>query len=382
MVPRRTRAILPSILPFPKAGDLMKHFLSAAILSFAVATSAGQVAANGNHYGWCNGVGNPHGGTNCGGGTGTAQPSQLPANVPTSNQKPSKGPANPQTPGALPTQAIVVTPQPGQTIVGTGPVTTIVGQPGPSFKGTGKPTIILRPLPPQVFTGVSPAKINPQKTPSFVGFSLPTVTIIPNPPQTFTGYGKVPATIIVQPVDQTSISGTGPVPFPVPQQIPQQIPTAVPSKIPQGTPYLIPSLKSNQVPAKTSVAVPPKAPQAIPMLLPRPKPRPNTQKPIAIGGPTSHKPVATEPALKQAHITRFSGRQEQHNLPEFDAADGGQPWRCVASGHGQRKSLSDRRVSTSGTLRHVGSIDVLGRDLPALHPQHANCIISLKRRTN
>jgi hypothetical protein len=33
-------------------------------------------------------------------------------------------------------------------------------------------------------------------------------------------------------------------------------------------------------------------------------------------------------------------------------------------------------------LRHVGTIDVLGRDLPALHPQHADCIISIKRRAN
>jgi len=30
--------------------------------------------------------------------------------------------------------------------------------------------------------------------------------------------------------------------------------------------------------------------------------------------------------------------------------------------------------------QHVGSIDLVGRDLPALHPGHANCIISVKRK--
>jgi hypothetical protein len=86
--------------------------------------------------------------------------------------------------------------------------------------------------------------------------------------------------------------------------------------------------------------------------------------------------------VAEKHITLTPGRQAQHNLPEFGAADGGQPWHCVASGHGQRKTLVDRRVSVSGALRHVGSIDVLGRDLPALHPQHANCIISIRPRAD
>ena len=356
----------------------MKHFLSAAVLSLIVATSAGQASAQGNHYGWCNGVGNPHRGSNCGGGTGAVQlPSQLPSNVPTSNQKPATGPTNPKTPGSVPTQVIVVKPQPSQTITGARQVPPIVGQPGSTITGTGKPTIVLRPLPPQVITGTSPVKpVNPLPTPSFTGYSPQIVTIQPNPPQTFIGYGKVHATVIVQPVAQPGFIGTGAVPFPVPQQIPQQIPTAVPSKMPQGTPYLIPSLSPSKTDGKTPSTAPP---QANLVLVPRPKPRPNTAKPVAKGIPTSHQSVAATPALKKKHITQNSGRQEQHNLPEFDAA-GGQPWNCVASGHGQRKTLSDRSVSVTGTLRHVGSIDVLGRDLPALHPQHADCIISIRRR--
>jgi len=380
--PRQTPATLPSILPFPKVGEPMKRYISFVVLSVVAATSAGQVSAKGNHYGWCNGVGNPHRGSNCG-SSGSTQPSQTPSSVPTANQKPATGPTNPQTPGGLPTQVIVVTPQPGQTITGTGQVPPIVGQPGPTITGTGKPTITLRPLPPQVITGTSPVTIvTPQLAPSFTGFGLPVVTIKPNPPQTFVGYGKVPATIIVQPIPQPSFMGTGAIPFPVPQQIPPQIPTAIPSKTPQGTPYLIPSLIPSMTNGKTPSTSPPKAPQAKPIMVPRPKPQPTAQKPVAKGGATSHQSAATVPALKKEHITRSPGRQEQHNLPEFEASEGGQPWHCVASGHGQRKSLIDRRVSVSGALRHVGTIDVLGRDLPALHPQHADCIISIKRRAN
>ncbi|MGA9411603.1 MAG: hypothetical protein WBV78_14295, partial [Roseobacter sp.] len=140
--------------------------------------------------------------------------------------------------------------------------------------------------------------------------------------------------------------------------------------------------QSQAVPGQVPSAVPQSALQATPVMVPRPKPRPNTAKPVATNAPTSHKPTLTGTALAKQHVTRVAGRQAQHNLPEFNAADGGKPWRCVASGHGQRKTLADRRVSVSGALRHVGSIDVLGRDLPALHPQHADCIISIRRKAD
>jgi len=349
----------------------MKNKLSATILVISSALLAAPAVANGNHFGWCNGVGNPHRGSQCGSSGGTNRPAQTPSNVPVATQKPTTGPGTPQTPGGLPAQVIVVTPQPGQTISGTGQVPPIVAQPGATFTGVGKPTIVLQPLPQQVLTGVSPVPTaTARPTPSFTGFGPTTITIQPNPPQTFVGYGKVPATIIVKPLPQPSFTGRGAVPTPVPQAVPQQIPTAVPSKQPQGTPYLVPSLQ------------PQAKPQATPVLVPRPKPRPSAQKPAATGGTTTHAQTPTRPALAKKHVTVDPGRQEQHDLPQFDAADGGQPWRCVASGHGQRRTLNDRRVSVSGALRHIGSIDVLGRDPPALHPQHADCIISLRRKKN
>ena len=365
----------------------MRFFISALMLALLTGTS---VFANGNHYGWCNGVGNPHRTSNCG-SSGTGSPSQMPSNVPTTTQKPATGTGTPQTPGGLPAQVIVVTPQPGQTITGRGQVPPIVAQPGATFTGVGKPTIVLQPLPQQVLTGVSPVPtVTPQPTPSFTGVGLPTVTIQPNPQQTVIGYGKVPATVVVQPIPQPSFTGIGAVPNQVPnatpQAVPQQIPTAVPSPQSQGTPYLIPSLQPQAIPQPTPQqvpqAVPQATPQATPVLVPRPKPRPTAQKPAATGGTTTHAQTPTRPALAKKHVTVDPGRQEQHDLPQFDAADGGQPWRCVASGHGQRRTLNDRRVSVSGALRHIGSIDVLGRDLPALHPQHADCIISLRRKKN
>jgi hypothetical protein len=349
----------------------MKKILSTTVLVISTALLAAPAVANGNHFGWCNGVGNPHRGSQCGSSGGTNRPAQTPSNVPVATQKPTTGPGTPQTPGGLPAQVIVVTPQPGQTITGTGPVPPVVAQPGATFTGVGKPTIVLQPLPQQVLTGVSPVPTaTAQPTPSFTGFGPTTITIQPNPPQTFVGYGKVPATIIVKPLPQPTFTGRGAVPTPVPQAVPQQIPTAVPSKQPQGTPYLVPSLQ------------PQAKPQATPVLVPRPKPRPSAQKPAATGGNTTHSQTPTRPALAKKHVTVDPGRQEQHDLPQFDATDGGQPWRCAASGHGQRRILSDRRVSVSGALRHIGSIDVLGRDLPALHPQHADCIISLRRKKN
>ena len=369
----------------------MKKTLTASILTIAAALTAAPAAANGNHFGWCNGVGNPHRGSQCGASGGTTKPPQQPSNVPVATQKPTIGTGTPQTPGGLPTQVIVVTPQPGQTITGTGQVPQIVVQPGATFTGVGKPIIVLQPLPQQVLTGVSPVTtVTPQPTPSFTGVGLPTVTIQPNPQQTVVGYGKVPATVIVQPVPQPSFTGIGAVPIQVPnatpQAVPQQIPTAVPSPQSQGTPYLIPSLQPQAMPQPTPQrvpqAVPQAKPQATPVLVPRPKPRPSAQKPAATGGTTTHSQTPARPALAKKHITVAPGRQKQHDLPQFDATDGGQPWRCVASGHGQRRTLNDRRVSVSGALRHIGSIDVLGRDLPALHPQHADCIISLRRKKN
>ena len=177
----------------------------------------------------------------------------------------------------------------------------------------------------------------------------------------------MPATIVVQPVPQLSFTGIG--------AVPSQVQQAIPSKTPQGTPYLTPSLQP-----QSSASVPQAKPQATPVAVPRPMPRPNAQKPQAQGGSSSHETQVTHAPVASRHITVTPGRQAQHNPPSFADANGGGSWDCLASGHGQRETLTNRRVTVAGALQHVGSIDLVGRDLPALHPGHANCIISVQRR--
>lgn len=356
-----------------------KLFLAAALLCIAQGAHAA-----GNHFGWCNGVGNQHRGSNCG-GSGSQTPTTTPAQVPTSTQQPQTGPGVLPTPQATPTQVIVVAPP--QTITGTGQVPPVQGQPGPTITGSN-PLIVLQPLPPQVLTGTAPARVTTLPTPSFTG-TAPIITIQPQPPQTVTGYGNVSASITVRADPSQSFSGFGAVPFPQPPgAIPRQIPQAIPSQTTQGTPYLIPSLQGPQAtpgqmpqatPAGVPQAVPGQVPQPTQVLLPRPNPRPSAQRPTASGGPTTHSQTAKTPPVAARHITAAPGRQPQHDPPQFADAEGGANWHCLASGHGQRKSLVNRRVEVSGALRDVGSIDLTGRDLPALHSGHANCIISIKR---
>ncbi|WP_219787315.1 hypothetical protein [Celeribacter sp. PS-C1] len=160
------------------------------------------------------------------------------------------------------------------------------------------------------------------------------------------------------------------VPTPTPQAVPGRVPQAIPTPTPQATPQATPNLR----PQPTSVATP--------TVMKRPKPRPNLHGQISnSGGATvQHVPTPAGQMVSQDFITQKPGSQPTHDAPRF-ASDNGDVWRCVASGHGKRRSYADEEASANGALVHVGAIDVLGRDLPALHPSHSNCIISVKRRS-
>ena len=122
----------------------MKHLNALAastVLCLSMLPDAGW--SNGNHYGWCNGVGNQHEGTGCGAGGVTQAPSLPPAQVPTSNQLPLTAPQLPPTPTAVTTNAIVLQPLPAEIITGTGQVPQVQGQPGGSFTGTGQGPIVV-----------------------------------------------------------------------------------------------------------------------------------------------------------------------------------------------------------------------------------------------
>lgn len=369
---------------------LQSLLLATAIVAFPAAATAN----SGNHFGWCNGAGNPHRAADCSRGGGTAGlPTPTPSTVPPANHLPGTGTGTGPTPGGTPA-VITVQPLPPEVITGTSPVPTITGQPGPtmtgtspgpiivvpnppltftgtgpvpqvqtipspSFTGAGQPTITIQPLPPSTFTGVNPSTtVQSVPAPSFTGQGLPQITVVPNPPQTVVGYGPVPASIIVTPQPSPSFTGTGAVPQIVPGAIPQATPTA----IPQATPDVLP--------------------QATPVLMPRPRPRPATGAVTTTGGgQIAHSPTHQRAPLGPEHVAPRTGRAIPHDPPRFASSDGGRDWHCIASGHGQRRTLTNGEVTSTGALRHIGAVDVLGRDLPALHPDHTDCIISLRRRS-
>ena len=281
------------------------------LASLAGAVGVTTADAQGQHLGWCIGVGNPHRSANC--GTSSTMQTTGTTQVPTATQLPQTGG------GTLPTPATVATT-----------------------------TITVQPLAPTTVTGFGP-----------VGVSI---VVRPNPPTVVAGYGAVP------------------------QLPPQLVPGQVPQPVPQPIPYMAPTLAPPLAPGQVQVAVPGQVPPMIPALVPRPRPTgAGTVTGQAAGSQTGggtirHQQQPRGPALGPGHVTGTTGRQALHEAPAFAAADGGQPWRCLASGHGKRRTLSGDTVVSDGALRHVGAIDLLGRDLPALHPDHADCIISVRRR--
>jgi hypothetical protein len=368
--------------------QILTPLIAVSLLCLAPAVSWSQ----GLHLGWCNGVGNQHQAANCGGSSTGVPSGSTPNTVPTANQLPGGGVQQP-TPAGMPA-TVVITPNPPQVITGTSPVPTIQGQPGPTITGTSPQPIYIQPLPQTVFTGTSPVPplqtlptpsitggtpptitITPTApqtltgtspvpalqtlpTPSFTGQGLPTIIVVPNPQTTITGFGPVPPTIIIPAGQKLTFGGYGAVPYPKPVATPMQVPNRVPQATPQATPMIVPRPRPLAVPYQVPNQVPQARPQARPVLVPK-------QQAAAVG---------------HGHVTNTTGRQPAHATPRFRAADGGTDWHCLASGHGKRRSYVDGQVAVSGALRHVGAVDVLGRDLPALHPQHTSCVISVRRR--
>lgn len=381
---------------------MRKHTLA---LSLVLGTLPVLGYASGNHPGWCIGTNNPHGASGCGASsttTGTGAGAVTPATVPSANQLPGTGTG--ATPGQSPA-IIYVDPKPQQVITGYGPVTVIQGQTpppvtgtgpvpitvspipqtvftgvgpvpplqttqSPSFTGTGQLPIFVQPLPPTVFTGTGPVPpIQTAPGPSFTGQGLPMIVVIPQPPVTVTGYAPVSAAIIVQPNPQGGFTGIGAVPVPAPNARPNMVPTPVPNAIPQAVPQMVPG----------RITAPPAVGTLQHTMVQRPKPRPSRPGKVAGTGGIKHAPQHQKAAVGQTLVTRNAGRQAAHDSARFAAADGGN-WNCLASGHGKRTTYADRQAQASGALRHVGAVDVMGRDLPAVHPRHSGCIIAVKRR--
>ena len=332
---------------------------------FIVAASAASLvsAKGGHHYGWCNGAGNPHHGASCGGSSPSTSPSVpvvKPSQVPTANPLPPKPTPSLPTPTVTPVFVPSIAPNaiPGQV------------------------PVIAPPMVPQPV---------PQPVPTAIPQQFPTPMQVP---------GQVP--VIAPPMVPQ------PVPKPVPTAIPQQFPTPMqvpglvlhrPKVKPPINPKLfvstgvIPNLMQTgetqigQVrppiltpPQRAQVVVPPMVPMLVPQRVPQAMPQPIPQLVPTQAPKITHRPQVRPVGIGRELITVNPGRQSLHNPPAFQGKAQSETWNCVASGHGKRKSVKDGKVVSNGALRHVGSVDVLGQDLPALHPRHAHCIVLVKRR--
>jgi len=155
----------------------------------------------------------------------------------------------------------------------------------------------------------------------------------------------------------------------VPQQVPQlAMGNAVPQQVPQATPQRVP------------MAVP----NAVPHLVPRPRPRPvrtvDTVTRVVTPVQITHRETPTVASVGQNLVTSRPGRQPLHAPPAFAAGDGDSQWHCMASGHGKRRGVNGEEVEVAGTFVHAGFVESLARDVPARHPKHAECMISIRRK--
>ncbi len=258
---------------------------------------------------------------------------------------------------------------------------------------------------------------------------VPTQLVVPGQvPQAVPG--QVPQAVPGQVPTQLAVPGQVPqaVPGQVPQAVPGQVPTqlAVPGQVPQAVPGQVPQAVPGQVPTQTvlvlprplpiqptrfptgagqtpniptgvptvgqpgqvtvsrpavaTVVVPPMVPMLVPQIVPQARPQVLPQRVPAAIPEIVHRPKTRPEGIGRDLITATPGRQPSHNAPAFKGKTQAETWNCLASGHGRRKSVENGAVVSSGALNHVGAVDVLGRDLPALHPRHSHCIVSVKRR--
>lgn len=259
---------------------------------------------------------------------GTVAPPRQPSLVP---PRPGtvavpQGTPTAQTPGAV-LVPVLIPSLPGD------PGQTPQGVPNPQQPGQVLVPVLIPPLP----GGTQPT---PQGTP---GAQLPTQVLVP---------------ILTPPVP--------PQPNPVPQGVPK----------PQANPALQPP------PLRPTITLRPQPPQVIATLVfPRPKPRPVLVPPTTILQPTvTRAPTVTRPPIGTGQIAARPGRHAGGAHPAFADPAGGGNWNCVASGMGVRQVLKGGRLVTTGVQRHAGNVDALGRDVPAKHPKHPHCIISVQRR--
>ena len=254
-------------------------------------------------------------------------------------------------------------------------------------------TIAQPPQKPPVVTQVLP----PVKAEAPPRLTLPGGGVVPQP-----GPGSVatlPQSLPPQPIvapPRPAVVVTGP--QPVPQPLPRVVTTMAqaPMLMPGGAvrPQLAPgglAQHAQAVQVARPVAVPPlvtpqrgavpvQGPVAVQQLGATPSlatpPLPQGQ-----GALVTVRPTAAEPSQAPRLVTRQAGRQALHAQPHFEPGAAGGTLNCIASGHGQRVHVDENGVARStGQLPGFAVMSVAFQDIPAAHPDHAECVIAVRRR--
>ena len=380
------------------------------------------VFAEGNHHGWCVGVGNPHNSHSCSSSTPVWTPphtqtpvvTQLPPKPVTTTQTPTPtqivAPVKPYVPKRPPSSRhpVVIVQQPTHP-----PYATLITEPTPSFTLPGGANVQppLRPQEPPILQQ-QPPPLQPQPQ------QPPVVNPIIAPPLPQPQVPQQVAVAIPQPQQPPALQ---PVLQPQVPQPPLQTPTVAPDGVipvvvltPLPDPgFVVPGGGKTPVKVDSGVSV---ILQPVTGMIPKPivhRPRPYTkpvnvpeitQSPVIVkpldppgfvtpgGGqrPTisgsnstiiyqpvgDPKPNQVDPLL---HVPIDAGRHPAHDLPVFDTPSGAA--QCLLSGYGRRYWIDEKGVrhetGMPATLRGFGPIM---RDVPAFTHQSAGCVLLVYRR--
>ena len=292
------------------------------------------VFAEGNHHGWCVGVGNPHNSHSCSSSTPVWTPphtqtpvvTQLPPKPVTTTQTPTPtqivAPVKPYVPKRPPSSRhpVVIVQQPTHP-----PYATLITEPTPSFTLPGganvqpplrpqEPPILQQQPPPLQPQPQQPPVVNPIIAPPLPQPQVPqqVAVAIPQPQQP-----PVVNPIVAPPLPQPQVPQQVAVAVPQPQQppvvnpiiapplpqpqVPQQVAVAIPQpqQPPVVNPIVAPPLPQPQVPQQVTVAVPqPQQPPVVNPIVEPPLPQPQVPQQVAVAIPQPQQPPALQPVLQ------------------------------------------------------------------------------------
>ena len=343
-------------------------------------------ANNGNHYGWCQGVGNPHRSSDCGGSSGGTTLSFGTFTPPTATTQPT--PATGSEGGTTPVQIVTgsygppiegFAPGPtatyGPPIEGFAPLLIATGNYGPAIVGNSPgPTPSYGPP----ITGYAPVQtVTGTYGPAFTGYS-PVQTVTGTYGPAITGYAPV------QTVTGTygeTVTGYAPV-IAVTGTYGEAIVGYAPVQTVTGT-YAPPITGYAPVQEVTGTYGETVVGYAPVQLIPRPRPLQRT--PDVPGSPNQGTGSATSAThsggtIASSIVPHQPGRQPYGGSDHLDqSGDDERGWTCLTGGHGPRYIETDGERRIVGTYSHIGQVDAFAQDVPARHSSAPHCLIALRR---